>query len=621
MKRFASPTPAVKPGQEPFRKLLEQGGVALFDGAMGTMFYSRGVFINRAFEELNLSRPGLVREVHAEYVAAGADALETNTYTANRFRLSAHGLADKVEEINVRAVEIAREAAAGKLWVAGAIGPLGVRIEPFGAISRDEARQVFGEQARALALGGVDLFVIETFSHLPEIVEAIRAVREVSDLPVIAQVTVDKGGVTTEGVDAGEAAVALVAEHADVVGVNCSEALATLDALEAMRKAVSVPLSGQPNAGQPRSVQGRHIYLASPDYLVAWARRARRAGVTVLGGCCGTTPEHIRLLCNAVREAHPETPAQAVARPVDLAPAAVPVLRGERSALAGALARGRFVLGAELPLPVGWDTTDTVAAARRLAAAGATFLAVPEDSRSEARMPPQAAAQLLAPVRGIEPLIYYSCRERRLARIQSDLLGAWATGVANLLLVTGEPSRSPLIPGGVELDVDSIGAVNLARRLNHGEDIGGNPIGRPTGFHVGVRLDPTAYDREREVRRFYWKVDAGAEYAITTPVFDPRALASLIADIGEFKVPVLATLWPLRTAREAEFFEHEMADVPVPSEIVERMQRAERGGREAEEGLAIARELVAAVRPLVQGIQVYVPGGTIETALAVLESC
>jgi homocysteine S-methyltransferase len=236
-------------------------------------------------------------------------------------------------------------------------------------------------------------------------------------------------------------------------------------------------------------------------------------------------------------------------------------------------------------------------------------------------MPPQAAAQLLAPVRGIEPLIYYSCRERRLARIQSDLLGAWATGVANLLLVTGEPSRSPLIPGGVELDVDSIGAVNLARRLNHGEDIGGNPIGRPTGFHVGVRLDPTAYDREREVRRFYWKVDAGAEYAITTPVFDPRALASLIADIGEFKVPVLATLWPLRTAREAEFFEHEMADVPVPSEIVERMQRAERGGREAEEGLAIARELVAAVRPLVQGIQVYVPGGTIETALAVLESC
>ena len=205
MKRFASPTPAVKPGQEPFRKLLEQGGVALFDGAMGTMFYSRGVFINRAFEELNLTRPGLVREVHAEYVAAGADALETNTYTANRFRLSAHGLADKVEEINVRAVEIAREAAAGKLWVAGAIGPLGVRIEPFGPISRDEARQVFVEQARALARGGVDLFVIETFSHLPEIVEAIRAVREVSDLPVIAQVTVDKGGVTTEGMDAGEA--------------------------------------------------------------------------------------------------------------------------------------------------------------------------------------------------------------------------------------------------------------------------------------------------------------------------------------------------------------------------------------------------------------------------------
>jgi len=621
MKRFASQTPAVKPGREPFRKLLEQGGVALFDGAMGTMFYSRGVFINRAFEELNLTKPGLVRDIHAEYVAAGADVLETNTYSANRFRLSAHGLADKVEEINVRAVEIAREAAGGKLWVAGAMGPLGMRIEPFGPISREEARQVFAEQARALARAGVDLFVVETFSHLPEIIEAIRAVREASDLPVIAQLTVGKGGVTTEGVDAGEAAASLVAEHVDVVGVNCSEALATLDALESMRKTVSVPLSGQPNAGQPRSVQGRHIYLASPDYLVAWARRALRAGVRVLGGCCGTTPEHIRLLCQAVRETQPETPAAAVARPIHVAPAAEPVRRGERSALAGALGTGRFVLGAEMPLPVGWDTAETVAAARRLSSAGATFLALPEDSRSEARMPPLAAAQLLTPVRGIEPLVYYSCRGRRLARIQSDLLGAWATGVANLLLVTGEPSRSPLVEGGPDLDVDSIGAVNLATRLNHGEDIGGNPIGRPTGFHVGVRLDPTAFDREREVQRFYWKVDAGAEYALTTPVFDPRALESLIADVRDFKVPVIATIWPLETAREAEFFEHEMADVPVPPEIVQRMQRAERGGTEAEEGLAIARELAQAVRPLVQGIQVYVPGGRIDAVLAVLASC
>jgi len=292
----------------------------------------------------------------------------------------------------------------------------------------------------------------------------------------------------------------------------------------------------------------------------------------------------------------------------------------ERSALAGALTSGRFVVGAEMPLPIGWETGDTLAAAKRLAAAGASFLALPEDSKSEARMPPYAVAQLLMPVRGIEPLVYYSCRERNLTRIQSDLLGVWATGVANVLLVTGEPTQSPFVGHGPDLDVDSIGAVNLASRLNHGEDIGGNPIGKPTGLHVGVRLDPTAYDREREVRRLYWKVDAGAEYAVTTPVFDPAALESLIADFTEFRVPVIATIWPLRSAREAEFFEHEMADVPVPAKLVQRMQRAEKNGTEAQEGLAIARELALAVREKVQGIQVFVPGGQLETALAVLEA-
>lgn len=620
MNRFTTTSPAATPGQEPFRKLLEEGGVALFDGAMGTMFYNRGVFINRAFEELNLTRPGLVRDVHREYAAAGADVLETNTYTANRFRLSPHGLAEKVEEINVRAVEIALEAARGRHWVAGAIGPLGVRIEPFGPIAREEAREVFAEQARALAAAGVDLFVIETFAHLPEIEEAIRAVREATDLPIIAELTVGKGGVTQEGVDAGEAAKHLVAAEADVVGVNCSEALATLDALEAMREAVDVPLAGQPNAGQPRSVQGRHLYLASPDYLVAWGRRALRVGARILGGCCGTTPEHIRLLRQAIRDTEPETPARVVARPVDVAPAAQPMRIKERSALAGALTSGRFVVGAEMPLPIGWETQDMLAAAKRLAAAGASFLALPEDSRSEARMPPHAVAQLLMPVRGIEPLVYYSCRERHLARIQSDLLGVWATGVANVLLVTGEPTQSPLVGHGPDLDVDSIGAVNLASRLNHGEDIGGNPIGKPTGLHVGVRLDPTAYDREREIRRLYWKVDAGAEYAVTTPVFDPAALESLIADFSDFRVPVIATIWPLLSAREAEFFEHEMADVPVPPKLVQRMQRAEKSGTESQEGLAIARELAVAVREKVQGIQVFVPGGQLETALAVLEA-
>jgi homocysteine S-methyltransferase len=608
-----TPAPA-RPGVEPFADLVARGGVALFDGAMGTMLYIRGVFINRAFEELNLKRPGLVRDVHGEYLAAGADILETNTYAANRFKLSPRGLADRVVEINTRGVEIAREAAAGRAWVAASVGPLGVRIEPFGPIGRDEAREVFLEQVQALAEAHVDLFILETFTHLPELEEALRAVRAVSKLPVVVQVVVGKGGRTREGVAAGEAAARLAAAGADVIGVNCSEALAVLEALEAMHAAVEAPLSGQPNAGQPRTVEGRNIYLASPDYMVAWARRALRAGARFLGGCCGTTPEHIRALRQVVGEAIPDTAAAAVARQVDADPHAEPVATAEKSGLAHALKEERFVVGAEIPLPAGWTAEAEFAAAAELADGGLDFLALPEGSRTAARMPPFALA---GAVEGIDTVPHYSCRGRRLSRMQSDLLGACAQGISNVLVVTGEP-LSAASDAGPDLDVDSIGLVNLAARLNHGEDIGGNPIGDPTRFHIGVRLDATAYDRAREVSRFNWKVDAGAEFALTAPLFDAEALESLLDDL-KTSIPVLATLWPLRSAREAEFFEQEMADVPVPPALIRRMQEAEVRGGEAAEGLAIARELAAAVRPLVQGLQIVAPDGRAGTVLAVLQ--
>jgi homocysteine S-methyltransferase len=608
-----SPAPA-RPGAEPFADLVARGGIALFDGAMGTMLYIRGVFINRAFQELNLNRPGLVRDVHAEYLAAGADILETNTYAANRFKLSPRGLADRVEEINVRGVEIAREAAAGRAWVAASVGPLGVRIEPFGPIGRDEAREVFLEQVSALAGANVDLFTLETFTHLPELEEALAAVRAVTKLPVVAQVVVGKGGRTREGVAAGEAAALLAAAGADVIGVNCSEALSVLDALEAMHAALDAPLSGQPNAGQPRTVEGRNIYLASPDYIVAWARRAMRAGARFLGGCCGTTPDHIRALRQVVGEAIPATPAASVARPVDARPHADPVAPAEKSALAHALASSRFVIGAEIPLPSGWTAEAEFAAAAELADGGIDFLALPEGSRTAARMPPFALA---GAVEGIETVPHYSCRGRRLSRMQSDLLGACAQGISNVLVVTGEP-LSAASDAGPDLDVDSIGLVNLVARLNHGEDIGGNPIGTPTHFHIGVRLDASAHDRAREVSRFNWKVDAGAEFALTAPLFDVEALESLLDDLNT-TIPVIATIWPLRSAREAEFFEQEMADVPVPRALVQRMQEAEAHDGEAAEGLAIAREMAAAARPLVQGLQIVAPDGRAGTVLAVLQ--
>ncbi len=593
-----------------FDDLLKSGGTALFDGAMGTRLYGKGVFLHRAFEEANLREPALVREVHAEYVAAGADILETNTFAGNRFRLSAHGLEGKVEEINAKGAALAREAAGGRAWVAGSMGPLGVRIEPFGPVGRDEAREVFREQARALAKGGVDLFVIETFTHMPELEEAVRAVREVSPLPVVAQFSVTTGGCTREGVAAGEAAARLVAAGAAVVGVNCSEALAVLEALEAMRAAVDVPLSGQPNAGQPRTVEGRNLYLASPEYLVAWARRALRVGVRFLGGCCGTTPDHIRALRAALGATAPQAPPIKTKRTRRAAGAVRPAARETKSRLAKSLSRGEFVRGVELPLPTGWVADAAVDAARRLADAGVTLLSLPE---TRGGLPPLVLGQLCAGV--IEPLVHYSCRLRRLPRMQSDLLGACAMGISNLLLVTGSPT-TPGVDAGPDLEVDSIGAVNLAARLNHGEDLGGNPIGAPTRFHMGVRIDATAPDRARELARLRWKVEAGAEFAVTAPLFDPDALASFLRE-GP-KLPVVATIWPLRTAREAEFFEQQMADVPVPGALVRRMVEAEGRGEEEAEGLKIARELFAAVRPLVQGVLVAAPDGNVERALEVI---
>ncbi len=608
----------VRPGQGTFREALKSGGIVLFDGAMGTMLYAKGVFIHRAFEELNVVQPARVREVHEAYVAAGAQVIETNTYAANRFRLSSHGLADKVEEINRSGVEIARSAASGRAWVAGSIGPLGVRIEPFGSIAREEARAVFAQQARALVEAGVDLLVLETFSHLPEIEDALRAVREVTDLPVVALVTVSSGGVTREGVSAAEAAMRLAAGDADAVGVNCSDALATLEALERMRSATRLPLCGMPNAGQPRNVDGRNIYLASPDYVEAWARRALRSGVRLIGGCCGTTPEHIRALRGVVVEPSPEIPAADIARSGGTARIAKPAAACERSRLSRAIAEGRFVTGAEIHVPRGWVVDPVVAAARRLGERGATFVGLPEGRADGARVPPLALAQFCRDT-GIEPLVHYSCRGRRLARMQSELLGAFALGVTNLLLVTGDPINASDDPVKADLEVVAIGAVNLVDRLNEGQDVGDNPIGRPTGFFIGCRVDVSSYDLERELSRYRWKVEAGAEFALTSPIFEPASLVEILRKLPGERIPFIATIWPLRSATEAEFFEQEMASVPVPRPIVERMRAAEARGTEKEEGLAIAREVAAALRPHVQGIQVVASADQVEDALSVLD--
>ena len=613
-----------RPGAESFAEALAREALVLFDGAMGTVLYDRGVFLHRPFEAANLDRPALVERVHRDYLQAGAHVLQANTFAANRFRLASHGLQDEVASLNRAAVRIAREASEGRAWVAGSVGPLGLRIEPFGAVAREEARAVFAEQVEALLEEGVDLLVLETFGHLPELLEAVAAVRALADVPVVACVTVRTGGRTVEGVAAAEAARQMVDAGADAVGANCADALALVDALEQMRAAVDVPLLGQPNAGSPRTVAGRSIYMASPDYLAAWGRRALRVGVRLLGGCCGTTPEHIAALRRSVHEAQPELPAEQVERSLRLSSAerraGEPVEVRPASPLARALAEGSFPVGVELTPPRAGDLEPMRHIARRLAEQGRfTFVSLREGSPEEAALPPAVAAVACREA-GLLPLVHYACRGRRLVRMQSDLVGLHALGVRDVLLVTGEPLDAAAVPvRGDDLEVDSIGAVHLAHRLGLGRDLGGNPLTPPAALHVAVRLDPTAHDRARELARYRWKREAGAHFAVTVPIFDVAALDAMLAALGEDRLPVVASLWPLSSAREAEFFEHELAHVPVPPPLVERMRRAEQLGRAEQEGVAIAAELAAALRRRVEGMLVVAPDGDVARAFQVFE--
>ncbi len=597
----------------------------LFDGAMGTTLYERGVFLHRPFEELNVTRPAAVLNVHRAYREAGAHVLETNTFAANRFRLAAHGLQERVAELNRAAARLAREGAAGEAWVAGSIGPLGVRIEPFGAIARREARDAFREQAEALLEEGVDMLLLETFGHLPELLEATAALRKLTTLPLAACVTVRTGGRTVEGVAAAEAARRLEEAGADVIGANCADALALVDALEQMRAVVRVPLLGQPNAGAPRTVAGRSIYMASPDYLAAWGRRALRAGVRLLGGCCGTTPEHIATLRRSVHEAAPALPPRQAAHTLVLSesePSLAPTAPSTPpSPLAAALADGSFPLGVELTPPGGGSLEPMRRTAERIARHGRLrFVSLREGAPEEARLPPEVAATACRE-HTLWPLVHYACRGRRLVRMQSDLVGLHALGVRDVLLVTGEPLEAAAVPlRGDDLEVDSIGAVHLGHRLGRGRDLGGNPIEPPARLHMGVRLDPTAHDQEREMARYHWKREAGAHFAVTVPVFDLEALDRMIAALGEDRLPLIATVWPLSSSHEAEFFEHELAHVPVPEPLVLRMHEAESRGEARAEGVRIAQQLAVALRSRVEGLLVVAPEGDLQRALQVAEA-
>ena len=607
---------------QPFKEALDQR-VLVCDGAMGTMLYSKGVFINKSFDALNLARPELVEEVHQEYVRAGADIVETNTFGANRIKLGSFGLADSLVGINVEGVRIARRAAGERAYVAGSIGPLGIRIEPWGKTGVDEAREYFREQARALLEGGVDLFVLETFRDLNEISAAIDAVRSLSDLPIVAQMTTEEDGNTLDGTPPERFAPELEERGATVIGVNCAVGPAPmLETIERMEAVTRVRLSAQPNAGKPRDVEGRNIYLCSPEYMASYARRFILHNVRVVGGCCGTTPEHIRQIKMAVRgqvpSADPAARARAtVARPAVAAP---PVPRAQKSRLAGQMTRGAFVVGVELLPPRGFEAEPAIQRARELKRYGVDVVNIPDGQRAGARLSALSLAVLIEQQAGIETLLHYSCRDRNLLGIQSDLLGAHAMGLRNLLLITGDPGRVGDYPDATAVfDVDSIGLTNVVTRLNHGCDVGGQAIGAPTAFHLGVSFNPSASNLDEELRRFDYKVEAGAEFIVTRPIFDVAAFERLYQRIADARLPIVAGIFPFDSLRNAEFMANEVPGVRVPDGVMDRMRRADGAAAAAAEGIAVAREIAAALRSVVQGVQVSTPSGNIEAALAVLD--
>ena len=604
----------------------------LCDGAMGTALYGRGVFLNKCFDELNLTQPDLVRAVHEEYLQAGAEVIETNTFGANRYRLERFGLQDQTRAINAAGVRLARQAVAqladkqaGTAFVAGSIGPLGIRLEPLGKTSLEEAHSAFAEQVAGLIEGGAgvgaDLLIIETMPALNEAEQAVFAAKSVAPhLPVLAMVTVDEDANCLDGTPAEIAAARLTAAGADAVGCNCSLGPATvLTAIERMRTATHLPLAAMPNAGMPRNVDGRNIYLCSPEYMASFARKFVRAGVQFIGGCCGTTPNHIRAMKSAMRALD----AQQAATPKQVRPQIVtetpPRALAERSKIGSLVAAGEFITLVEIVPPRGIDCSKEIAGARMLATTGIHAINIPDSPRASARMSAQSLCLQIQQQAGIETVLHYTCRDRNLLSIQSDLLGASSLGLRNILCLTGDPPKLGNYPDATAVfDVDAIGLVNVVNRLNHGLDIGGNSIGASTGFTLGVAANPGVPDIDNEVRRFAYKVEAGAEYAITQPVFDMRLLEAFLRRIEGFRIPVIAGIWPLTSLRNAEFMKNDLR-VSMPDEIMARMAAVDSPDRARAEGIAIAQEMLRDARPMVQGVQVSAPFGRYALAVEIVQ--
>jgi len=600
--------------------------VLLCDGGMGTMLYNKGIYINSCFDELNVSGPQLVKKIHEEFIQSSVDIIETNTFGANRYKLKKFGMEEDVVKINLEGGRIARESAGKDVLVAGSIGPLGLKIEPWGPTSVEEAAEAFQEQAIALMEGGVDLFILETFSDINEIHQAIQAVQKVSpDHVIVAEMTIEEDGNSLYGTTPEVFTKKIEEWGADVVGVNCSVGPEhILQCVEKMANIAINPLSAMPNAGIPRNIEGRNIYMCSPEYMAEYTKRYILNGVKIIGGCCGTTPVHIRAMRRAIKALEPprEKKVHVSHSREKKESLKQEIPREKKSILAQKLIEKKFVVSIEIVPPRGHDTGKAIEIAEMLHKKGIDCVNIPDGPRASARMSAIALAIMIRLKSEIEPLLHFTCRDRNLLGMQSDLIGLYAHGISNLLIVTGDPPKLGDYPDATAVfDVDSIGLTNVVHYLNRGVDIGGKILSQQTGFHIGVCANPGAINLDYEISRFEWKVDAGAEFAVTQPVFDIQLLETFLKRVEGVRIPILAGIWPLSSLRNAEFMHNEVPGARVPPDIMKRIKKAQEKGPELarQEGVAVAREVFSRVKDMVEGVQLSPPLGKYDLALDILD--
>jgi homocysteine S-methyltransferase len=607
--------------------------VVLADGAMGTMLYQSGVFVNACFDELNISNPKLVTKIHQQYVEAGVDFIETNTFGANEVKLAKYGLFEQVEKINKAGVELAKKIAADKVLVAGAMGPLARDIALYNQLSKQQAISAFKKQAKALADAGADFIILETFSNTDELLLAIEAVSSVTPLEIVAQMTANEQNETPYGEKIDDA-ISRIAARPEVtaVGLNCSVGpSAMLNALEIIRGVTDKPISVQPNAGLPRQVEDRLLYMSTPEYMAEYAKRFYEKGARIIGGCCGTTPDHIKEMVRAVRSIDKAATSKArfasvtIEKPSQVEVKETPLK--EKSKFGAKLASGQKVTTIEITPPKGLDIEPILEKARLCAEMGIDAINIPDGPRASSRLSPmvtsvkiqQAACGEQGRTADIEAILHFCCRDRNLIGMQSDILGAFAIGLRNMLVITGDPPKMGDYPQATGVfDMDSITLTGVIRNLNRGIDLGGNRFSPPTSLAIGVGANPVAADIKREIEKFQQKVMAGAEFAITQPVFDADTLFRFLEKIEEFKIPIIAGIWPFTSLKNAEFMANEVPGVVVPPKLLERMSKAKTQQDGKKIGVEIARELIDEIHDRVAGFAVSAPFGNVKLALAVL---